>query len=134
VSKGVWNVEDLEAWQLADELKREVFALTDGGSALKDFKFRDQIRDAASSARRNISEGFGRFYPGDFARFMDFSIASTMEVRDCLLDGVERGHFHLASVKRATSLATRSLQVSKGLKRYLRSCRAHPFRRRQRSH
>ena len=41
--------ENLEAWQLADELKREVYAITATGSAATDFGFRDQIRDAAAS-------------------------------------------------------------------------------------
>jgi four helix bundle protein len=82
--------------------------------------------------RRNISEGFGRFYPREFARFMDFSIASTMEVQDCLDDGVDRKYFTSDSTKKAKSLASRSLQVSKGLKRYLISCRRNPFDRRKR--
>src|SRR5262249_40036820 len=72
--------EDLDVWKLADDLRREFLALTDTGPVSRDFRFRDQIRDAASSAARNIAEGFGRFRPSDFARFMEFSIASTMEV------------------------------------------------------
>lgn len=79
--------EDLDAWQVADELRLELYALTATGPASQDFKFCNQIRDAASSATRNISEGFGRYYPGDFAHFMDFSIASVMEIQDCLRDG-----------------------------------------------
>lgn len=124
---GVRRYEDLEAWKVANGLKREVYALTETGPASKDFKFCDQIRDAASSATRNIAEGFGRFYPREFARFMDFSIASTMEIQDCLNDGIARKYFTLESTKRARSLAERSLQVSKGLKRYLMSCRRNPF-------
>jgi len=76
----VERFEDLDAWQVADELRHEVYALTATGPASQDFKFCNQIRDAASSATRNISEGFGRYYPGDFAHFMDFSIASVMEI------------------------------------------------------
>jgi hypothetical protein len=36
---GVKRYEDLEAWQIADELKREVYALTATGRASKDFEF-----------------------------------------------------------------------------------------------
>jgi four helix bundle protein len=118
--------EDLDAWQVADELRIEVYALTATGPASQDFKFCSQIRDAASSVTRNISEGFGRFYPGDFAHFMDFSIGSVMEIQDALRDGVARNHFTAAQVHKAQSLAVRSLQVSKGLKRYLQSARRHP--------
>ena len=118
--------QDLEAWQLADELRREVFALTETGPASKDFKFRDQIRDAVSSSARNISEGFGRFRPPDFARFMEFSLSSTMETQDLLTDGIERRHFTEKTTKRARDLAKRSIQVAKAFIRYLKSCRDRP--------
>jgi hypothetical protein len=39
---GVRRYEDLEAWQIADELKREVYALTETGPASKDLRFREQ--------------------------------------------------------------------------------------------
>jgi len=55
--------EDLDAWQLADELKREVYALIASGPVVRDVKFCDQIRDSAASNARNIAEGFGRFRP-----------------------------------------------------------------------
>jgi four helix bundle protein len=118
--------EDLDAWQVADELRLEVYALTATGPASADFKFCSQIRDAAASATRNISEGFGRFYPGDFAHFMDFSMASVMEIQDCLRDGIARKHFTPDRTHKAQSLTVRSLQVSKGLKRYLLKARRHP--------
>jgi four helix bundle protein len=103
--------EDLDAWQVADELRQEVYALTATGPASQDFKFCNQIRDAASSATRNISEGFGRFHPKDFAHFMDFSIGSVMEIQDCLRDGVLRQHFTDDMVRKAQSLTVRSASV-----------------------
>ena len=104
---GVRRYQDLEVWQLADELKREVYALVGEGAASNDFKFRDQIRDSAASSTKNIAEGFGRFHPGEFARFMEFSIASTMETQDSLKDGVDRGYFLPARVANAQLLAER---------------------------
>ena len=118
--------EELEAWQLADQLRREVHTLTNAGPASADFKFRDQIRDAVSSAARNIAEGFGRFRPADFARFMEFSLSSTIEVQDLIIDGIERKYFTLDTTKRTSQLAQRSLQVSRGLLRYLKRCRKRP--------
>jgi four helix bundle protein len=56
---GVDNYQDLECWRLANELKREVYALVDNSSARHDLKFRDQIIDSARSGPRNIAEGFG---------------------------------------------------------------------------
>jgi four helix bundle protein len=113
--------EEVEAWQLADELRREVLVLTETGPASKDFEYRDQIRDAVSSAARNVAEGFGRFRPPEFARFMEFSISSTMEVQDLITDGLERKYFTPATTKRARNLTRRSLQVSRALLRYLKT-------------
>lgn len=120
---GVRRYEDLEAWQIADELKREVYALTATGRASKDLEFRNQIRDSAASSTKNIAEGFGRFRPADFARFMEFSVASTMETKDSLKDGVDRGYFAPERTQRARELAERSVQVSTKFIVYLKSCR-----------
>src|SRR4051812_21497151 len=120
---GVRRYEDLEAWQLADELKREVYALTATGSAAKDFEFCKQIRASAASSTKNIAEGFGRFSPADNARFVEISVASTMETKDSVKDGVDRGHFTPERALRAQQLAERSIQCSTKFIVYLKSCK-----------
>jgi four helix bundle protein len=120
---GVKRYEDLEAWQIADELKCEVYALTETGPASKDFEFRNQIRASAASSTKNIAEGFGRFNPGDNARFVEISVSSTMETKDSLKDGVDRGHFTPERVLRAQQLAERSIQCSTKFIVYLKSCK-----------
>jgi hypothetical protein len=42
---------ELVCWQLSYQLKCEVFEFTATGPASRDFKYRDQIRDSARSAR-----------------------------------------------------------------------------------
>jgi four helix bundle protein len=128
---GVRRYEDLEAWQLADALKREVYALTATGPAAVDLRFRSQIRESAASSTKNIAEGFGRFSPGDNARFVEISVASTMETKDSLKDGVDRGHFTPARVARAQELAERSIQCSSKFIVYLKR-RAQTWRQRRR--
>jgi four helix bundle protein len=120
---GVKRYEDLEAWQIADELKREVYALTATGAAFKDFEYCNQIRDSAASSTKNIAEGFGRFNPGDNARFVEISVASTMETKDSLKDGVDRGHFTPERALHAQQLAERSIQCSTKYIVYLKSCK-----------
>ncbi len=82
--------QDFTAWQLAQDLSRKVFGMTSTGPASRDFKFRDNMRDAADSAQRNFPEGFGRFSPGDFAHFLDHSRASLLEgsVRNFVCEAV----------------------------------------------
>jgi four helix bundle protein len=129
---GVRRYEDLEAWQLADELKREVYALTATGAASRDLRFCEQIRESAASSTKNIAEGFGRFSPGDNARFVEISVSSTMETKDSLKDGIDRGHFTPARVALAQGLAERSIQCSTKYIVYLKQ-RAKTWRRRSRT-
>jgi four helix bundle protein len=115
--------EELDAWQIADELKREAYALTESGPAARDFDFRDQIRNSAASNTKNIAEGFGRFRPAPFATFMEFAVASAMETKDSLKDGIDRGYFTPARVAAALALAERSIKCSIRLIVYLKSCK-----------
>ena len=52
--------EDLEVWQAARMLAREVYSLSNEGTFSRDFGLRDQIRRAAVSVSSNIAEGFER--------------------------------------------------------------------------
>jgi four helix bundle protein len=119
---GAKKFEDLEAWRIADELKREVYALIATGAASKDFKFCNQIRESAASPTGSIAEGFGRFRPGPFAQFMEMAIGSAMETRNSLKDGIDRGYVTVESIHRASELAQRCIQVSTKLLRYLERC------------
>jgi four helix bundle protein len=116
---GVRHFEDLVAWRLARTLSNEVFAETEHGPASRDFKFRDQIRDSAASARRNIAEGFGLFRPTDFARFLGYAKGSLQETRDSLIEGRDRGYFtaelasRLINLERAAEKATTNLMLAK---------------------
>jgi four helix bundle protein len=57
---GAQHYKDLECWQLAHELKLEVFAFTGRMPAKADRDFCHDIRRSARSAPSNIAEGFGR--------------------------------------------------------------------------
>src|SRR5687768_11196 len=103
--------EDFKAWQLADKLNKKVFEMTSGPPSCRDFKFRDNLRDAADSAQRNFPEGFGRFAPGDFAHFLDHSRASLLETTNELAVGLDRAYFLESDVKEATALARRALKA-----------------------
>ena len=56
----------------------------------------------------------------EFAQFMEFAIASTMETQDAVKEGIERGHWTVERARRATSLAKRTLQVSRRFLLYLK--------------
>ena len=67
---GVRSHKDLIAWQRAYELKLQVYDLIRTGSITRDLDLKDQLQASASAAPRLIAEGFGRYYPSDFSRYL----------------------------------------------------------------
>ncbi len=119
---GVRRFEDLAAWKLAFELQREVYAFTAYGPAWHDIKFRDQIRDASASATRNIAEGFGRYRPREFARFLEIARGSLNETRSHLHDALQRSYLSPSEHSQLVKLSDRALGASTALLKYLRQC------------
>jgi four helix bundle protein len=111
--------EDLVCWRLSHALKCEVLALIASPPASRDRKFCMQIGDSGASAPANISEGFGRFRPRDFANFLRIAKASLTETRNHLIDARDRGYLReplysrLANLARAAEQATTGLLVQK---------------------
>jgi len=116
---GVRDFRELVCWRLSYELKCEVLAFIESGPASKDFKYRDQIKDSSSSAPSNIAEGFGRFRPGEFARYLEIARASLIETRNHLVDGRDRGclaeplYSRLQNLARAALKSTTNLMLAK---------------------
>ena len=77
---GARRFDDLRAWQLAAELSDKVVALCATKALQTDVKFRYQLQDAAEAAPRLIAEGFGRWSPRDFARYLVMARSEVMEV------------------------------------------------------
>ena len=122
---GAKRVEDLSAWQLGNELRDRVHALTAEGRLAEDWKFRNQLRDAVSSVTRNIAEGFGRYRHREFAHFLSIARGSIFEVADHLRDGVSRKYWTQEVVAESLGLCNRTTAAVTRLILYLK---AHPDR------
>src|SRR3989337_4427874 len=86
------SFEDIEAWQKARELSKEVFELTMTGTFAKDFSLRDQINRATGSIMDNIAEGFERGGTREFIQFLAIAKGSAGEVRSQLYRALDRKH------------------------------------------
>ena len=115
--------EELVAWQLARELERGVYAFTETGDAARDIEYCRQIRRSSSSAPRNLAEGFGRYLPGDFSKFVRNALGSLNETRDHLDAGLERRYLTAARHMELTVLARRATGTSVNLVKYLDRCK-----------
>ena len=75
------SFEDIDGWQLARDLTREIYACTHTGAFAHDFGLTDQIRRAAGSAMHNIAEGFDGGSDAEFIRFLRYAQRSCTEVQ-----------------------------------------------------
>ena len=118
---GAKDFRELACWQLANEFKIRIYRVVERPAVRRDFKFADQIRDAAASAPRNIAEGFGRRTHADFAHYLDIARGSLMESQNHLCDGVDRGHLTAAERDEMILLGKRAGSAIAALQRYLRN-------------
>jgi four helix bundle protein len=116
---GIWKFEDLVAWKLAVQLQELADAYCRKPPIAQDFKFREQLADAAASGPRNLAEGFGRFYHPDFAKFARIAKASEEEVLKHFLDAKRKGYITLVECDDAAHAARKALKAVNGLIRYL---------------
>ena len=112
--------EDIEAWQRARELVREIYTMTNQGSFAGDFVLRSQIRRAAISVLSNIAEGYERSGTHEFMQYLAVAKGSAGEVRAQLYVAQDQRYISPQGFKRVFSLASRTSQLIGGLILYLR--------------
>src|SRR5229473_2180973 len=81
---GLMTFEDLESWQQARQLTRDIYALTREATILKDFGLCGQIQRAGVSTMSNVAEGFERQHMQEKLQFYNVARASCGEVRSLL--------------------------------------------------
>jgi four helix bundle protein len=114
----VRHYRDLIAWQLATQFKTEVHRLVRrSDEASNDFKYRSQLCSAADSVTSNLVEGFVRYSPAEFIRFLSYALASLAEAQSRLSDGETRGYFAETDTAIAKRLSGRVFGALLGLKR-----------------
>ena len=121
---GVRSHTDLIAWQLAHELKLEVYALIERGPIGRHGQLRDQLQRSAANAPRAIAEGFGRYLPDDFSRYLRYANGELKETFDGLQDGCDRRCFTPEQVAPLLRLSKRASKASTRLIAYLKTARA----------
>ena len=74
---------------------------------------------AARSGPRNIAEGFGRWRPRDFARFVRQAKASEVELLNHFLDALDSGHISEEERAQHSHNAKQAIKAANGLIRDL---------------
>ncbi len=84
--------EDLEIFQIARGLCKDIYLITDAEPFKCDYRFTQQIRAAAGSIMDNIAEGFERNGNKEFVNFLFIAKGSCGEVRSQLLRANDVGY------------------------------------------
>ena len=84
--------EEINAWQNARVLVKNVYAMTGSGDIGKDYGLKDQIQRAAISICSNIAEGFERRGNKEFINFLWIAKGSVAEVCSQLHNAHDLGY------------------------------------------
>jgi four helix bundle protein len=76
--------EDLEIWQEARRLAKEVHSISIETELKNDYRFKDQIKASSGSVMDNIAEGFERDGNIEFRQFLSIAKGSAGETRSQL--------------------------------------------------
>jgi len=120
-SQGFRTFEDLEAYQLARQLRKSMYAVTRRLPKFEMFELGSQIRRAATSLTNNIAEGHGRYHIPDQLRFLLQARGSLQELIDDLNICLDEGYLTAEEVETLKQEAWRAHHVLNGYGRYLRN-------------
>lgn len=109
--------EDLEVWQLARILVREVYEITQKAEFQKDFSLKDQVRRCAVSIMANISEGFERKTQKGFIYFLFIAKGSCGEIRSHFYIAFDLGYINKETFD---NLQNQTITISKSLSGFIK--------------
>ena len=112
--------EDIEAWQKARELTRQIYDATARGTFGRDFALRDQLRRACVSVTSNIAEGHGRGGNKEFIQYLSMAVGSVNEACAQLYVALAQKYIGESESHALTALAHETARLTAGLARYLR--------------
>lgn len=84
--------EDLQVWQLAREICRDVWQLLETTTISKDFELKNQMNRSSGSVMDNIAEGFERNGKREFIQFLSIAKGSCGELKSQLYRALDKNH------------------------------------------
>jgi four helix bundle protein len=115
----IQRFEDLEIWQLARELAKEIFILSKTGMLSKDFALKDQMNRSAGSIMDNIAEGFGRSSRLEFIQFLSIAAGSAAELQSQIYRCYDKEYMNEASFNDLAEKTNAIYKKTNGFIKYL---------------
>lgn len=112
----ITKFEDLEIWQEARKLAKEVFLLSKETDLKTDFRFKEQIKASSGSVMDNIAEGFERDGNIEFRQFLSIAKGSAGESRSQIYRLYD---YEYISVEKFEDLKTKHENLSGKIKNFI---------------
>ena len=112
--------EEINAWQRARELTRQIYRVSSEGRFARDFALRDQVRRACISIMSNIAEGYERSGTKEFIQFLSVAKGSVGEVRSQLYIALDQNYISDSAFEQISAETTEIARMLSGLMNYLR--------------
>ena len=125
---GLRNYCDFDVWKLSNEVRVRIWRITARPGFREHLWLRTQLRKAANSACANGGEGFSRFRPCEFARFLNIVKGSLTEIIEHMADVIALSLASAAEAKEICMYCRRARGAATGLIRYLNSVDVDPAR------
>lgn len=116
--------EDIEAWQEARVLTKEIYGLTESAKFNKDWGLSRQIQQAAVSIMNNIAEGFDSGSSAEFIRFLSYARRSASEVQCNLYVASDLGYVKGSNFNKLYDQAEKIRRMVTAFIKYLRNLNA----------
>ncbi|MGV3461707.1 MAG: four helix bundle protein [Flavobacterium sp.] len=91
--------EDLEIWQEARRLAKEIHLISVETDLKSDFRLKSQIKDSSGSVMDNIAEGFERDGNMEFRQFLSIAKGSAGETRSQLYRLYDCGYISIDNLE-----------------------------------
>ena len=122
--KAFRTFEDLEAYRVAREFRKAMYAVSRQLPDFEKFELASQVRGAAVSLKNNIAEGHGRYHYLEQIKFTLQARGSLEELIDDLNICEDEHYLAPAEVARLKQEGWRVYQLLNGYIRYLRDRKA----------
>jgi len=116
----ITRFEEIQAWQEARILSKQIYHLSSTGAFAKDYGLRDQIQRAAISIMANIAEGFDCDSNVEFGRFLGYARRSAVEVQSLLYAAYDLGYINEASFRECFDQAVKTKALIGGFIHFLK--------------
>lgn len=113
--------EDIEAWQKARFLVKEIYLISEDDKFKKDFSLKEQLRKSVISVVSNIAEGFARRTNKEFVQFLYVSHGSLAEIEAQLYISLDLNYIDFEKFNFLYNLCCEISKMIMGLIKYLSS-------------